>query len=225
MSGGNEDDPVVINGRFERVIHRIHFNAIDRLTIPRLLSDTLMSGTARTTSAPAAKNRPSAIMRLFAVAFVAFLGAGMLQAGQAKPKKHDVRHQIFSLEDAWRNAILKSDINAMNALLAEDYMAITPSGMLQTKAEALDNMRTHRVQITTLLLSDRKVRFYGNTALVTSLAEVEGTTPEGELSGSFRYTRVYVRDAQGRWKIVSFESNKVHQPAEHKKQDLGPAGQ
>ena len=185
-----------------------------------------MSGNVSALSVPATRRRLLAIKRiLFAIAAVLFL-VGMLQAGQPKPKpkKHDIRHEIFALEDQWRDAVLRSDTNVLGSLLSEDYMAITPSGTLQTKQEALENMRTRKVHITSLVLSDRKVRMYGNTALVTSMAEVQGTTSEGELSGNFRYQRVYVRDAQGRWKIVSFESNRIRPQSERKKQEPVPAG-
>ena len=185
-----------------------------------------MSGNVSALSVPATRRRLLAIKRiLFAIAAVLFL-VGMLQAGQPKPKpkKHDIRHEIFALEDQWRDAVLRSDTNVLGSLLSEDYMAITPSGTLQTKQEALENMRTRKVHIPSLVLSDRKVRMYGNTALVTSMAEVQGTTSEGELSGNFRYQRVYVRDAQGRWKIVSFESNRIRPQSERKKQEPVPAG-
>jgi ketosteroid isomerase-like protein len=95
-------------------------------------------------------------------------------------------------------------------------MAITAYGTLQTKEQALANLRSGRMHFTSLDVSDRKVRFYGKTALVTSLAEVQGTTAEGDISGSYRYTRVYVRDAQGEWKIVSFEASRIRDPGEHK---------
>ncbi len=183
-----------------------------------------MSGTVSILSDDVSTDRRAALKRLLLIVFVVLCSASMLQAGQSKPKKHEVRHEIFDLEDAWRNAVLKSDTTAMSALLADDYMAITASGMLQTKQEALANMRAHRVHFTLLTLLDRKVRLYGKTALVTSLAEVQGTTPEGDISGSFRYTRVYVRDSQGRWKIVSFESSKIRTPVEHKK-DSEPSGE
>ena len=67
-----------------------------------------------------------------------------------------------------------------------------------------------------LNISDRKVRFYGRTAVVTSLAEVSATTADGDISGSYRYTRVYARDAAGNWKIVSFEASKIREPIERK---------
>jgi ketosteroid isomerase-like protein len=202
-----------------------YFAGIDRLTFSELLSDTLMSGTKGSFSNPGRAGRQAAIARMMLIAVFAVFVATLLQAGQAKPKKNEVRHEIFELEDAWRNALLKSDTNAMSALLADDYMAITPSGMLETKQEVLSDMRAHRVHFTKLVLSERKVRFYGKTALVTSQAEVQGITPSGDISGEFRYTRVYVRDGQGRWKIVSFESNRIRHHEERKKQDEGPAGQ
>jgi ketosteroid isomerase-like protein len=135
-------------------------------------------------------------------------------------KKEENRHQIDKLEEVWRNALLTLNTSAMDSLLADDYMAITPSGTLQTKDETLASLRTGRVHFAELNISDRKVRFYGTTAVVTSLADVQATTAEGTVSGSYRYTRVYVRDTQGRWKIVSFEANRVREPGPRKRSDL-----
>jgi ketosteroid isomerase-like protein len=140
------------------------------------------------------------------------LCAAPVAAGVPHPQKHERRHEIDHLEDAWRDAMLKDDTTAMSGLLAEDYMAITPSGTLQTKDEALANL--HRAHFTSLEISDRKVRFYGTTALVTSTADVQGTTADGDISGSYRYTRVYVEGPPGVWKIVSFEANKILTPAD-----------
>ena len=148
------------------------------------------------------------------LAFTLCAGPIASQAGLPKVPKHEKRHEIDQLEDEWRNAILKSNTSAMDSLLADDYMAITASGMLQTKQQTLDSLRQGRVKFTTLGMGDRKVRFYGATALVTSVADVVGTTPEGQIAGSYRYTRVYVRNAQGAWKIVSFEASRIRDPGE-----------
>ena len=144
-----------------------------------------------------------------------FAGPVALSQGHPKPQKHESRREIDQLEDNWRAAILKGNITVMQGLLADDYMAITANGTLQTKEQALESLRTGRVHFTTLDISDRKVRFYGTTALVTSLADVQGATGEGDVSGSYRYTRVYVRDAAGAWKIVSFEVSKIGDSGEH----------
>ncbi|MGP8251464.1 MAG: nuclear transport factor 2 family protein [Terracidiphilus sp.] len=154
--------------------------------------------------------------RLIVPALLLSLCATPLFARLPRVQKHELRHEIDQLEETWRTAIVKGDTNTIGSLLADDYMAITPSGTLQTKEESLASIRSGGVHITSLNFSDRKVRFYGDTAVVTSLADVQATTPNGNLSGAYRYTRVYVRDAQGAWKIVSFEASRITEPGEHK---------
>jgi ketosteroid isomerase-like protein len=139
-----------------------------------------------------------------------------LQVKLHRSQKHESRDEIFHLENVWRNAILSANTVAMGSLLADDYMGITPFGTLQTKDETLAGLRSGQIHFTALYLSDRKVRFYGATAVVTSLAQVQGKTAEGNVSGNYRYTRVYARDPQGNWKIVSFEASRVRQPGGRK---------
>lgn len=154
--------------------------------------------------------------RLAAVAAAWMFGAALSLHALPRGERHEVRHEIDHLEDHWRDAVLNRNVAAMDALLANDYMAITANGTLESKDETLSRMRTGAVRITSIDVTDRKVRFYGSTALVTSRAEVTGTTPEGDLKGSYRYTRVYVRDAGGVWRIVSFEASRIREPANHK---------
>lgn len=145
---------------------------------------------------------------------VALFAASFPLYSMPRAEKHEVRHQIEKLENAWNNAVLHGNINAMDALLAEDYMAITPSGILQSKEQAMASLRSGTVKFSSLEVSDRKIRLYGTTALVTSRAEVKGSSPEGDMSGSYRYTRVYVKDPRGVWRIVSFEASKIREPNE-----------
>lgn len=140
---------------------------------------------------------------------------GSLRA-MPRAEKHEGRQHIERLEDAWRNAIVHGNIAAMDGLLADDYMAITPTGILQSKDQALAALRSGTTKLVSLEISDRKIRLYGTTALVTSRAEVKGKGPEGDMSGSYRYTRVYVRDPHGIWKIVSFEASRIREPGERR---------
>lgn len=142
-------------------------------------------------------------------------GSGPLHA-MPRAEKHEVRHQIERLEEAWKSAVLHGNLAAMDGLLADDYMAITPSGILQSKEQALAGLRSGATRFSSLDLSDRKIRLYGTTALVTSRAEVKGSGPEGDMSGSYRYTRVYVRDPRGVWRIVSFEASKIREPGDRR---------
>lgn len=144
-----------------------------------------------------------------------------LHAGMPLAQKHESRHEIDQLEDEWRNAVLTSDTKTMDSLLADDYMAITADGTIENKDQTLARLRSNVIHVTSLTISERRVRFYEKTAVVTSLAQVLGTNAEGnDTSGSYRYTRVYVRDAQGEWKIVSFEASRVREHGPHKRNEL-----
>lgn len=191
----------------------LHANFIDLQGKTGLLSVLRMPGNLIRTSHAAPR---FGMGRSIVPALLLALCATPLFAGLPKGQKHELRHEIDQLEDTWRTAILKGDTNTIGSLLADDYMAITPNGTLQTKEESLASLRSGGVRFTSLDFSDRKVRIYGGTAVVTSLADVQAVTPEGSVSGAYRYTRVYVRDAQGAWKIVSFEANRITDAAERK---------
>jgi ketosteroid isomerase-like protein len=151
---------------------------------------------------------------LGALTLVAF--AMPLFGAGPRTQKHESRNEIFQLEDKWRNAVLKADAAVLDSLLADDYIGITAGGTLQSKEQALAVMRSGAFHVTELAVYDRRVRFYGRTAVVTSRAEIMGISATRDISGSFRYTRVYARNAQGEWKIVSFEASRIRERHEHK---------
>jgi ketosteroid isomerase-like protein len=166
---------------------------------------------------PSAKltGRLSSVTTLLLV-FAFSAGAAQSSPGMPRGQRHEVRHEIDQLEDTWRDAIIHRNSSAMDTLLADDYIAITANGTLQSKDQTLAILRAGTLRFASIEFSDRKVRFYGQTALVTSRAEVSGTTPDGDISGSYRYTRVYVKDDHGTWKIVSFEASRIRHSQGHK---------
>jgi ketosteroid isomerase-like protein len=142
---------------------------------------------------------------------IALLAAAPLHAYMLGQKGHQHEHkriehtQIIALEQQWRQATLADDIPTMDKLLSEDYLGITASGEVLTKSQQLDRMRERKLIITTLKTSEVKIKLVGNIAIVTSLAQVEGSDNDEPLHGAYRYTRVYQRMAGGIWKVTSFE--------------------
>jgi len=129
---------------------------------------------------------------------------------------HELHKEIETLEMQWRQAQLNNDVGVMDRLLADDYIGISATGTIETKAEALALRRAGTLHITNLDLDDLKVRLYGDTAVVTSRAELAGTNGAADISGKYRYTRVYSRRF-GQWKIVSFEASRIHDTSEREK--------
>ncbi len=126
--------------------------------------------------------------------------------------KHDVKQQVEALEEQWRTAQLAGDVATMDKMLSDDYIGISMTGQVNTKAQQLERVREHKLMLTQLELGDRKVKLIGSIAIVTSRAEVEGTNDGAVVKGTFRYTRVYQHLPNGLWKITSFEATRVPAP-------------
>jgi len=135
-----------------------------------------------------------------------------LAGGTHSEKKHDVKRQVELLEEQWRTAQLASDAATMDKLLSDDFIGISMSGQVSTKAQQLDRVREHKLTLSKIELSDRKIKLIGGIAIVTSRAEVEGINENGSVKGTFRYTRVYQRLPSGGWKITSFEATRIPSP-------------
>ena len=162
------------------------------------------------------------LSRLPAVGVVLLLMmAGVAQSKPNKPgmprsERHESRQEILQLEKQWKDAVIAHNVPAMDNLLADDYIGITPNGTLESKGQTLESMKNGAIHFTSISASDRKVRFYGKTAVVTSKADVAGDLEGGKANGNYRYTRVYVQDPKGAWKIVSFEASRIREPGQPK---------
>jgi ketosteroid isomerase-like protein len=135
----------------------------------------------------------------------------------AKSIPHPHHHQprqimriIERLERQWRQAELDANTTVMTNMLSEDYLGIYGDGTLATKAETIAGFKSGAAHFTEINISDQKIRVFGTTAVVVSRVQVAGTTDGEDISGPYRYTRVYHR-TNGVWKIVSFEASTLHE--------------
>jgi len=135
----------------------------------------------------------------------------LVSSALAVPHRGDrMRDQIEALEQQWRQAALANDTEKMDHLLADDFLGITASGQVVTKLQQIDRMRAHQVTISRLDVSDTRIKLLSHhAAIVTSLAQVEGSNEGRPIHGSFRYTRVYRRLPNGTWRITSFEATRI----------------
>jgi ketosteroid isomerase-like protein len=129
--------------------------------------------------------------------------------GLPKRETHAVHKQIEALEMQWRDAQVDNNIAVIDHLLADDYVGISANGTIEDKTQTIAQRKAGTIRITQLDLDDLKVRLYGDTAVVTSKADLQGVNGQSDISGKYRYTRVYNRRL-GQWKIVSFEASRIH---------------
>ncbi len=163
--------------------------------------------------------RPEAYRRVAArrLAVVALLGLGLCGKGRVhaqghphKEHKRDERHEIEAAESKWRTAQLAGDVATLDSLLADDYFGVSVGGQLNDKMQQLERIKSRTFVLTRLDLSEVRIKLVGSrVAVVTSLAQVEGTNEGNSIKGTYRYLRVYKRYPDGSWKITNFEVTRV----------------
>jgi len=129
----------------------------------------------------------------------------------ATPAEDPVR-QVESLERELVAAIAKTDLAAYDRIVADDYVAIEPSGKENPKVDILASYRAGTRRYTNLEIFDVRGRVFGDTAIVG--ARTKGMRREGDrdVPNNVHYIRVYAR-RDGRWRAVAQKSSPVPDPA------------
>ncbi|MGD9590640.1 MAG: nuclear transport factor 2 family protein [Pyrinomonadaceae bacterium] len=127
-------------------------------------------------------------------------------------KKGSVEDQLIQLDKAWTFAELKGDKKAAADLIAEDYVGTTQRGEIENKAQYLASV----VPNADMVKSDEyRIAVYGNTAIMTHRATVEGVR-----NIQFRSTHVWMK-RNGKWQIVAHHGSRIEPPDEEGPDDAG----
>jgi ketosteroid isomerase-like protein len=122
----------------------------------------------------------------------------------------NLEEEIARIDDERRNAYLRNDAATLDRILADDVTAVAGIGTEQDKTSILADVRSHSLQYKKFKYDRRKIRFYDDTAVVTSHVQVVANYKERDLSGKLLGTRVYAKQ-RGTWKLVAIQSTRIPQ--------------
>jgi ketosteroid isomerase-like protein len=133
--------------------------------------------------------------------------------------------EIVAAEAALRAAQLGADVPALEGLIHDDLLFTGPDGQLATKAADLAAHASGVVRFREHVPEELRIRRVGPDVAVTALrtrlvVEVQGTL----LGGTWRYTRVWARSADGAWRVVGGHVSEVPAPGRAASADEGGTG-
>lgn len=123
----------------------------------------------------------------------------------------NAEREVRDMEAQWRQAWLAADAAALDRIQADDYVAIPNIGTISTKAEIMADVRRGVFRYSRMEHSEITVRLYGITGVVVGRTVNEGRRGDRDVSGDFRYTRVYVK-RNGRWQAVLAQYTRISLP-------------
>ena len=115
---------------------------------------------------------------------------------------------VLQFEHKWADTWLKADVNSMNEMLTDDFIEIAPDGTFSSRKKHLEGFSSRKMKFESMALSDMKVRFYGNVALVTGFVNTKSSYDGKDTSGKYAFTDVLVFH-DGQWKAASTQATKV----------------
>lgn len=129
------------------------------------------------------------------------VGALAMLASVAASADSSDQDTVAALDAEYQAAVKINDADTMNRILADDFVVVTGTGKIYTKADLLDMARTKRVQYEHQEDTNKTVRVWGDTAVVTALIWLKGVDQGNPFDWHVWFSDTYVRTPSG-WRYV-----------------------
>src|ERR1700692_5007152 len=106
-------------------------------------------------------------------------GSEPLGDGQSREEQSSDEQQILTLHEAGDQALMSADLAVLERIFADDYVQYNESGKAFTKRDVLNNFRTGAIRYPSIVSTGRRIRVFGDTAVVHGSESNEGGA-EGE---------------------------------------------
>lgn len=118
---------------------------------------------------------------------------------------------VAALDTEYQAAVKINDADTMDRILADDFVVVTGTGQIYTKADLLNMARMKRIQYEHQEDSNRTVRVWGDTAVVTAVIWLKGVDEGKPFDWHVWFSDTYVRTPSG-WRYVHGQASRPMAP-------------
>ncbi len=129
---------------------------------------------------------------------------------QEKKASNPVEQAVLKLEQQWEDALIKSDVAALEKLYDDTMVYTHSSGAVDNKSAYINAIKSGATKYQSMKRDDIKVNIYGNAAVVTCHWEVHVLARGNKIDTNARYIHVYVKRKDG-WKMVAHQATRITQ--------------
>jgi ketosteroid isomerase-like protein len=122
----------------------------------------------------------------------------------------NAQQEVSALLDQYTDALLKKDTATLDRIWADDLTFINLRGEMVSKQQRMANIKTGATSFKSIELSDKRIRTYGDSAVVTCRVAIEGQYSGQEGSGNYAVTTVWARTT-GSWQMVAVQMIRIAQ--------------
>ena len=162
-----------------------------------------------------AMSKRALILVVVAAVSLHSLQAQEVPAKVVSPEEETVR----KLEREWLDAYEQRSAEAMDRIVAEDFMITFPNGKTQNKAQIMAMMKKppkEGAPTIRFFTEEAQSRKYGDTVILTGRVVFESKADDKTTQEASRYTDTYVK-REGRWQVVASHLSNVPEKTPDKK--------
>jgi hypothetical protein len=111
--------------------------------------------------------------------------------------------QIVEIEERLRQAMLKSDVAELDALIAPELIFTSYLGQLVTKQQDLDMHKSGAIEIDSITPSERQIQINDGFSIVSVRMHMSSSYEGTQMEGDFRFTRVWAVSSAGLLQIIA----------------------
>ena len=104
--------------------------------------------------------------------------------------------------------LIGRNYDSLMTVLDEKLYYIHSNGMVETRAQVIDNLKNEVISYTKSDVIESEVRMFGNSAVITGKGAFEGKAKGTPFLLNLMYTEVY-SIANGKWRLVSRHACKI----------------
>jgi len=108
--------------------------------------------------------------------------------------------------DDFYGALRQNSLEKLSQIYSDDYMLVRPDGSAFSKAQILDDLKTHAMRFNSIELTNEKIRIYGSVGILTGDSKITTVRDGKESQIAFRLVAVYYKQ-NGRVQLVHFQSS------------------
>jgi ketosteroid isomerase-like protein len=126
--------------------------------------------------------------------------AGVGLAASAADRRDDQK-SLAKLDADYQKAVEQNDTKTMARILADDFILVEGDGTISTKADLLKDAASGKTRYEHQVDSERTIRVWGDTAVVTAKLWAKGLEDGKPVDYSLWFSDTYIRKPTG-WSYV-----------------------
>lgn len=138
------------------------------------------------------------IRRIGACVLLGIVGAGLAVSAA---NREDDQKTLAKLDTDYQRAVEQNDTKTMARILADDFILVEGDGTVSTKAALLKDAASGNTKYEHQVDSDRTIRVWGDTAVVTAKLWAKGLEDGKQVDYHMWFSDTYIRKPTG-WSYV-----------------------